>query len=52
MTIVMDVIILQKYFWKPDVFFRNQRASDKRGSATDEALLRVNSSGHMWFVTS
>ncbi|ELU11560.1 hypothetical protein CAPTEDRAFT_141855 [Capitella teleta] len=36
--------------WKPDTFFRNGRTIQVKKEMTDERLMRINSTGSVWFV--
>ena len=37
--------------WKPDVFFRNEKGAHFHDITIPNQLLRVNSSGQVWYVT-
>lgn len=47
---IKDPALIEKV-WKPDLFFRNSDKSDRVNALTHEALLKVNGTGHVWFVT-
>jgi hypothetical protein len=36
--------------WQPDTFFRNARSTVHTSDMTDERLMNINSTGHVWFV--
>lgn len=47
---IKDPALIDK-IWKPDVFFRNSDQSNRINALTHETLLKVNGTGHVWYVT-
>lgn len=39
-----------KDIWVPDLFIRNEENAVMHGTARENVLLKVNSTGHAWFV--
>ena len=37
--------------WVPDVFFRNEKKAMYHSVTVDNRLLKLNSSGYLWYVT-